>query len=190
MCELVSNRAFTFKMARSVVCGRSLRSKLLYNGGSRNAVRSLLLTRSCNHNVAEARTATTSERDQIAASSEQTLRGFHFNDGKNAFRSKTTWEIVRALTIFRLCSFDFLVNRNKEVGKRFLEFIRLGQFIVRLAIAPNFYAEERLRSFRRTYVTYKLISTTYRDIDNSNLRKTSLWFGTHFQKMKDYKIVA
>lgn len=104
------------EMAKSV---RPLRSKLPFNGGSPNAVRSLVfLTRSSSHSVAEvSRTATISpEREQIVASSEQPLRSLSFNDGRNAFRSKTTWEMIRALAIFRLCSFDFLVNRNKEVS--------------------------------------------------------------------------
>ena len=104
-------------MAKSV---RSLRSKLLFNGGSPNTVRSLVfLTRNSSHSVVEvSRTATiTPERDQIAASPEQALHSLSFNDGRNAFRSKTTWEIIRALAIFRLCSYDFLVNRNKEVSK-------------------------------------------------------------------------
>lgn len=111
-----TSRTFTFEMAKSV---RSLRSKLLFNGGSPNAVRSLVFfTRSSSHSVAEvSRTATISPKsDQIAGSSEQPLHRLSFNDGRNAFRSKTTWEIVRALAIFRLCSFDFLVNRNKEVS--------------------------------------------------------------------------
>lgn len=107
-------------MARSAVCGRSLRSKLLFNGSSSNYARSLLfLARRSSHSVVEvSRTSTISpETDQIAASPDQTLRAFSFNDGKNAFRSKTTWEIIRALAVFRLCSFDFLVNRNKEVSE-------------------------------------------------------------------------
>ena len=119
MCGIIQAASLRAEMAKSV---RSLRSKLLFNGGSPNAVRSLiLLTRSSSHSVAEvSRTATISpERDRIAASSEQQeqpLRSLSFNDGRNAFRSKTTWEIIRALAIFRLCSFDFLVNRNKEVS--------------------------------------------------------------------------
>lgn len=115
--KFIQSRAFTFEMAKSV---RSLRSKLLFNGGSPNSIRSLVfLTRSSSHSVAEVSTTATisPERDQIAASSEQPLRSLSFNDGRNAFRSKTTWEIIRALAIFRLCSFDFLVNRNKEVSK-------------------------------------------------------------------------
>lgn len=110
-------------MARGVW---SWRSKLLFNGPSPNAIRSLLfLARSSSHSVAEVSRTTTisSERDQQAGSSaEQTLRGFSFNDGKTAFRSKTSWEIIRALAIFRLCSFDFLVNRNKEVSKNYFQF--------------------------------------------------------------------
>lgn len=124
-------------MAKSV---KSLRSKLLFNGGSPNAVRSLVfLTRSSSHSVADvSRTATISpERDRITASSEQPLRSLSFNDGRNAFRSKTTWEIIRALAIFRLCSFDFLVNRNKELlhlGQKVL-----GKHLFRRLMKASFY---------------------------------------------------
>lgn len=38
-----------------------------------------------------------------------------FNDGKSAYRSKTTFEIFRALLVFRLCSFNFLVDNNLKV---------------------------------------------------------------------------
>ncbi|XP_020609851.1 proline dehydrogenase 1, mitochondrial-like [Orbicella faveolata] len=124
-------------MAKSV---RSLRSKLLFNGGSPNSIRSLVfLTRSSSHSVAEVSTTATisPERDQIAASSEQPLRSLSFNDGRNAFRSKTTWEIIRALAIFRLCSFDFLVNRNKELlhlGQKVL-----GKHLFRRLLKASFY---------------------------------------------------
>ena len=39
-----------------------------------------------------------------------------FDDSKQAFKSKTTWEIFRALTVFRLCSIDMIVSRNKKVS--------------------------------------------------------------------------
>ena len=141
------SRTFTFNMASSV---RSLRSKLLFNRPSPNAVRSLLfLTRSSSHSVAEvSRTTTVSpERDQNAAiNSEQTLRGFSFNDGNIAFRSKTSWEIIRALAIFRLCSFDFLVNRNKEVSKRYFKI---------------FY-------YLRNYVTLHRLASVFSQVRNNN----------------------
>lgn len=62
--------------------------------------------------------------DQWTASNSRSNRsvalpGFSFEDAKNAYRSKTSWEIVRALAVFRLCSYDFLVNKNREVSKDF-----------------------------------------------------------------------
>ncbi len=38
-----------------------------------------------------------------------------FDNFQQAFKSKTTLEILRALMVFRLCSFDFLVDNNKKV---------------------------------------------------------------------------
>ena len=39
-----------------------------------------------------------------------------FDDSKQAFKSKTTWEIMRALTVFRLCTVDLLVDNNRKVS--------------------------------------------------------------------------
>ena len=38
-----------------------------------------------------------------------------FMDAKEAYRSKTTWEIFRALFVLKMCQFDALVTYNKEV---------------------------------------------------------------------------
>lgn len=38
-----------------------------------------------------------------------------FSDFEKAFKAKKTSEIIRALGVYKLCSFGFLVNRNKEV---------------------------------------------------------------------------
>ena len=117
MKEHLSLRVHTFTMARNVVCCRSWGTKLLLNGRSSNTLTLLFSLRRGSHSVAEvSRTATISpERDHTSTSPDKTVSGLSFNDGKNAFRSKTTWEIVRALAIFRLCTFDILVNKNKEV---------------------------------------------------------------------------
>lgn len=39
----------------------------------------------------------------------------NFDEPKQAFKSKSTWEIIRALTVFRLCTIDFFVENNKKV---------------------------------------------------------------------------
>ena len=42
-----------------------------------------------------------------------------FEDFEKAFKAKSTGEITRALMVYKLCSFDFLVNRNKMVSSKF-----------------------------------------------------------------------
>ena len=43
-----------------------------------------------------------------------------FTNFEQAFRAKTTAEIIKALIVYKLCSVDFLVNRNKEVCLSFM----------------------------------------------------------------------
>ena len=113
------------------MCSRALRSKILFNGSPPIAARTFLLARTSSQSVAEATRRTDpipADMYQLAAdgsrlSPSAELPGFTFDDGKNAYRSKTSWEIVRALTVFRLCSFDFLVNRNKQVS---LSYVKTG----------------------------------------------------------------
>jgi len=40
-----------------------------------------------------------------------------FNDARQAYRSKSTWEILRAWVVFKLCSVDYLVENNAKVSK-------------------------------------------------------------------------
>ena len=105
------------------MCSRALWSKIFFNGSSPTASRSFVLARTSTHSVAEATRRdpmpadiyqSTADGSRLSPSAE--LPGFTFDDGNNAYRSKTSWEIVRALAVFRLCSFDFLVNRNKQVS--------------------------------------------------------------------------
>lgn len=39
-----------------------------------------------------------------------------FENGKEAFKSKTNFELIRSLFVFNLCSIPFFVNKNKEVS--------------------------------------------------------------------------
>ncbi|XP_028679806.1 proline dehydrogenase 1, mitochondrial [Erpetoichthys calabaricus] len=64
-----------------------------------------------------------------------------FENTKEAYRSKTTLELLRSLFVFKLCTFDFVVDRNKELmqlsravlGKRLFERLMkmtfYGQFV-------------------------------------------------------------
>ena len=55
--------------------------------------------------------------DRVSVSSSEGPKLISFTDFENAFKVKTTSEIVRALAVYKICSFDFLVERNKEVVK-------------------------------------------------------------------------
>lgn len=54
--------------------------------------------------------------DRVSVSSSERAKLISFTDFENAFKVKTTSEIIRALAVYKICSFDFLVERNKEVA--------------------------------------------------------------------------
>ncbi|GFQ92962.1 uncharacterized protein TNCT_247951 [Trichonephila clavata] len=41
-----------------------------------------------------------------------------FENTKDAYKSKSTWELIRALTVLKLSTFDFLVENNQKVVLR------------------------------------------------------------------------
>lgn len=113
-------------MARKLAFTKALKFEFLYNRDQTKLARSFLVRRASFHTVAEVSSSESSmpvkTNDSHSASARSprstSLPGFSFDDSKNAYRSKTSWEIVRALAVFKLCSFDFLVNKNKEVSIR------------------------------------------------------------------------
>lgn len=46
-----------------------------------------------------------------------------FEQTKEAFKSKDTLELLRSLMVFKLCSYDILVDKNKEVCNVFNAYI-------------------------------------------------------------------
>ncbi|CAH1800477.1 unnamed protein product [Owenia fusiformis] len=38
-----------------------------------------------------------------------------FTSAQEAYKSKTTWELIRAIVVYKLCSYEFIVNRNREL---------------------------------------------------------------------------
>lgn len=82
-----------------------------------------------------------------------------FNDARQAYRSKSTWEILRAYLVFKLCSIELLVQHNQrlmQIGKRimgkrlfekFMEASFYGHFVAgadQISIQPKI---KRLREF-------------------------------------------
>lgn len=39
-----------------------------------------------------------------------------FEDAKAAFKSKTNWELLRALVVYQMCSYETLVTNNMKVS--------------------------------------------------------------------------
>ncbi|KAM9360227.1 proline dehydrogenase 1, mitochondrial [Symphorus nematophorus] len=88
------------------------------------------------------------ERDAAAAANEISV---DFDQTREAYKSKDSLELLRSLVVFKLCSYDFLVDKNKEVmdlGKKilgqraFAQFMKMtfyGQFVAgedHMAIRP------------------------------------------------------
>ena len=111
-------------MARKLAFTKALKFEFPYTRDRTKLARSFLLRRASSHTVAEVSSSESlmpvKTNDSHSAGSRSPrstfLPGFSFDDSKNAYRSKTSLEIVRALVVFKLCSFDFLVNKNKEVS--------------------------------------------------------------------------
>lgn len=40
-----------------------------------------------------------------------------FEDAKAAFKSKTNWELIRALVVYQICSYETIVTNNMRVSK-------------------------------------------------------------------------
>ncbi|XP_059844045.1 proline dehydrogenase 1, mitochondrial-like [Hypanus sabinus] len=62
-----------------------------------------------------------------------------FSNYQEAYRNKTSAEVVRSLVVFRLCSYDILVNRQKELIN--LSRIVLGKWLFRQLMKMTFYGQ-------------------------------------------------
>ena len=110
-------------MARKLAFTKALKFEFAYIRDQTTLARSFLVRRASSSTVEQVSSSESltpvKTNDSHSAGSRSPrstfLPGFSFDDSKNAYRSKTSLEIVRALVVFRLCSFDFLVNKNKEV---------------------------------------------------------------------------
>lgn len=63
----------------------------------------------------------------------------NFEDHRAAFKSKSTWEVVRALVVFQLCGINLLVSNNEllmKIGKKVL-----GERLFGALMKPTFYGQ-------------------------------------------------
>lgn len=67
-----------------------------------------------------------------------------FEDTKTAFKSKSNWELFRALVVLKLCSFQFLVKHNMEIMKSTRKVLgkKLFETIMKLTFYGHFVAGE------------------------------------------------
>ncbi|CAN9512938.1 unnamed protein product [Ophioblennius macclurei] len=73
-----------------------------------------------------------------------------FEQTREAYRSKDSLELLRSLVVFKLCSYDFLVDRNKEImdlGKKVLGQKVFNQFM-KMTFYGQFVAGEDHRTIR------------------------------------------
>lgn len=98
--------------------GSNHTQRLLSGGGLRFTFASARRTE--RQSAANRRTGASGERGGDSGSGSGSGSGatqscINFNQAQEAFKSKTSLELLRSLVVFKLCSYDFLVDRNKEV---------------------------------------------------------------------------
>ncbi|XP_007547559.1 proline dehydrogenase 1, mitochondrial [Poecilia latipinna] len=78
-------------------------------------------------------------RDRTNSSSAANEISVDFEQSKEAYRSKDSLELLRSLVVFKLCSYDFLVDKNEEImdlGKTIL-----GQKVFDQLMKMTFYGQ-------------------------------------------------
>lgn len=64
-------------------------------------------------------TKTNTQEEHVSFSNKISI---DFEQTKEAYKSKDTLELLRSLVVFKLCSYDILVDKNKEVCHTFNAF--------------------------------------------------------------------
>ncbi|XP_008416123.1 proline dehydrogenase 1, mitochondrial [Poecilia reticulata] len=78
-------------------------------------------------------------RDRTNSSSAANEISVDFEQSQEAYRSKDSLELLRSLVVFKLCSYDFLVDKNEEImdlGKKIL-----GQKVFDQLMKMTFYGQ-------------------------------------------------
>lgn len=58
-----------------------------------------------------------------------------FNDPEASFKSKTTWEVLRAYVVYTLCSSSYLVDHNMQVSCSW--FVLNTNYVITFTTMPN-----------------------------------------------------
>jgi len=113
---------------------------LTLHGGKSSKIRLFLPLQNCNqialrstaagaiNDVAERKTSFGSRRDPLDTG---------FADPKAAFKSKTTWEVLRAYIVYQLCSVNYLVEHNSQLMK--ISKAILGEKLFTMMMKATFY---------------------------------------------------
>lgn len=87
-------------------------SSQLLNENSSQFLRTLI---SVHYKSTQAASAIGYETDVDGKSTPRDPLDLSFNDARAAFKSKTTWEVLRAYVVYQLCSSETLVENNMKV---------------------------------------------------------------------------
>lgn len=118
--ELLSlNQRYYVDIRRELNTNRSApASSIELNNGQKNVRSSQMST------IAAAPTskirpvaATAASNDQSSSPPQRDPLDTSFNDPIAAFKSKTTWELIRAYIVYIMCSSEYLVENNMKVKK-------------------------------------------------------------------------
>ncbi|XP_031549212.1 proline dehydrogenase 1, mitochondrial-like [Actinia tenebrosa] len=77
------------------------------------------------------------KRYELENAKRENVTRFAFDNSREAFRSKTSLQLLRALLVFRLCSINFLVQKNQQLMK--LGQRMLGKGLFRKLMKATFY---------------------------------------------------
>ncbi|OXA52967.1 proline dehydrogenase 1, mitochondrial isoform X2 [Folsomia candida] len=104
-----------------------------------------------------------------------------FSDARQAYRSKSTWEILRAYIVFKLCSINYLVEHNdklmklgqKVLGKTIFEKMMEATFYGHFVAGPDQIAiQPRIQHLREHGVKAILDYSVEEDISDEEAKKS------------------
>jgi len=109
---------------------------LTLHGGKSSRIRLFLPFQNCNQ-IALKATAVDIEKKADRVGSKRDPLDTGFADPKAAFKSKTTFEVIRAYIVYQLCSINYLVEHNMQLMK-FMKLV-MGEKLFTYVMKATFY---------------------------------------------------